>query len=69
MIPRTMIMGESSVQLPSQHLVDEIKKMMTFESLRVHTELGVQVAVVVLGLYAVLGTQPRVTCLDQCSTT
>lgn len=41
----------------------------TFERLKVHTELGVQVAVVVLGLYAVLGTQPRVTCPDQCSTT
>lgn len=40
MIPRTMIMGESSVQLPSQYPVDEIKKMVTFESLKVHTELG-----------------------------
>lgn len=57
MILRTMIMGESSVQLPSQHPVDEIKKMMAFENLKVHTESNVQVAVVVLGLYAVLGTQ------------
>lgn len=62
MIPRTMIMIESSVQLPSQH---PVLKVMTFESLKVHTELSVQAAVVVLGLFAV----PRVTCLGQCFTT
>jgi hypothetical protein len=64
MIPRTMIVIESSVQLPSQH---PVIKVMTVENLKVHTELSVQAAV--LGLSAVLGTQPRVTCLGQCFTT
>lgn len=59
----------ASVQLPSQHPVNEIKKVMKCENLKVHPELSVQATVVVLGLYAVLGTQPRVTCLDQCFTT
>lgn len=55
-----------SVRVPSQHPVNEIKKMIKWENLKVLAELSVQAAVVVLGLYAVLGSQPRVTCLDQC---
>lgn len=35
------------------------------KNLKVHTELSIQAAVVVLGLHAVLDTQPRVMCLGQ----
>lgn len=57
-----------SSNLP-EHPVNEIKKVTKCKNLKAHTELGVQVAVVVLGPYAVLGTQPRVTWLGHCFTT
>lgn len=56
-------------QLPSLYPGDETKKMTMCKNLKVDTELSIQAAVVVLGLHAVLDTQPRVMCLGQCSTT